>query len=69
MIDERIDFSGKTAIITGGASGMGELASREMAERGAAVVLADIDLERAEAVAAEIRAAGGRALAAKTATT
>ena len=66
MIDERIDFGGKTAIITGSASGMGELASREMARRGAAVVLADINLERAEEIAAEIRAAGGKTLAVKT---
>ncbi len=66
MIDDRIDFGGKTAIITGSASGMGELASREMAARGAAVVLADINLERAEAIAAEIRSAGGRAVAVRT---
>ena len=66
MIDERIDFTGKTAIITGAASGMGELASREMARRSAGVVLADINIERAEAIAAEIRAAGGRALAVRT---
>jgi NAD(P)-dependent dehydrogenase (short-subunit alcohol dehydrogenase family) len=66
MIDDRIDFDGKTAIITGAASGMGELASREMAQRGAAVVLADINGERAETIAQEIRAAGGRALAVQT---
>ena len=66
MIEDRIDFSGKTAIITGAASGMGELASREMALRGAAVVLADINLARAEAIAGEIRSAGGKALAVKT---
>lgn len=66
MIDDRIDFSGKTAIITGAASGMGELASREMALRGASVVLADINLEAVEAVAGEIRSAGGKALAVKT---
>ena len=66
MIDDRIDFGGKTAIITGAASGMGELASREMAARGAGVVLADINLERAEEIAAEIRAAGGKAVAVKT---
>ena len=66
MIDEKIDFTGKTAIITGAASGMGELTSREMALRGGAIVLADINLERAEAIAQEIRAAGGKAIAVKT---
>ena len=66
MIDDKIDFTGKTAIITGAASGMGELTSREMALRGAAIVLADINLERADAIAQEIRAAGSRAVAVQT---
>lgn len=66
MIDDRIDFTGKTAIITGAASGMGELTAREMARRGASVVLADINLERAEAIADDIRSARGKALAVKT---
>ena len=66
MINDKIDFTGKTAIITGAASGMGELTSREMALRGGSIVLADINLERAEAIALEIRAAGGKALAVKT---
>jgi len=66
MIDDRIDFGGRTAIITGAASGMGELTAREMALRGAAVVLADLNLEGAEKVAAEIRAVGGKALAVQT---
>ena len=66
MIDDKIDFTGNTAIITGAASGMGELASREMALRGAANVLADITVERADAIAQDIRAAGGRAVAVQT---
>ena len=66
MIDDKIDFTGKTAIITGAGSGMGELTSREMALRGAAIVLADINLERADAIAQDIRAAGGLAVALKT---
>ena len=66
MIDDKIDFTGKTAIITGAASGMGELTSREMALRGGSIVLADINLERADAIAQDIRAAGGLAVALKT---
>ena len=66
MIDEKIDFGGKTAIITGAASGMGELTAREMALRGAAVVLADLNAEGADRIAGEIRAAGGKALAVQT---
>ena len=66
MIDDKIDFGGKTAIITGAASGMGELTAREMALRGAAVVLADLNAEGADRIAGEIRAAGGKALAVQT---
>ena len=49
------------AVVTGGASGIGRAIAEELAARGIAVVLADVDLERAEAAAREI---GGRACAA-----
>jgi len=52
-------LEGKAAIVTGGASGIGECCSRLLAERGATVVVADIDLPRAEAVAKSI---GGHAV-------
>jgi NAD(P)-dependent dehydrogenase (short-subunit alcohol dehydrogenase family) len=48
----------KIAVITGGASGIGEATARRFAQVGFAVVICDIQLERAEAVAAEIRLAG-----------
>ena len=48
-------------LITGGGSGIGEALGRELARRGALVVLADRRLEGAEVVAAEIRADGGQA--------
>jgi len=38
-----IDFSGQTAVITGAASGMGLVASRELARLGATVIMCDID--------------------------
>ncbi|MEW6077843.1 MAG: SDR family oxidoreductase [Thermodesulfobacteriota bacterium] len=57
-------FKDKTAIVTGGASGMGEAVCRQLAARGASVIVADIQSEKAEKVAAEIRAAGGMARAA-----
>ena len=44
----------KVAIITGGASGLGLASARRLAEEGARVVLADINLERGHAVADEI---------------
>ena len=59
----KLDFSGKTAILTGGASGMALLTAQEMARRGANVVLADYNGAVAEEAAAKIREAGGKAAA------
>ena len=55
-------LDGKVALITGGASGMGMVASRLFASEGASVVLTDVADDAGEAVAAEIETAGGRAL-------
>src|SRR5208282_2388359 len=55
----------KVAIVTGGAHGMGEAEARLFAAEGAKVVVADILGGDAERVAAEIRAGGGEATAAK----
>ncbi len=52
-----MDISGKSFIVTGGASGLGEGAARMLAEHGGKVVIADLQVERGEAVAREI---GGR---------
>jgi len=57
-------FDQGTALVTGGASGIGAALGRELARRGAQVVLADRDGEDAKAEAARIAAAGGRAEAA-----
>ena len=45
---------GIAAVVTGGASGLGEASARALAARGAKVALFDLNLERAESVAAEI---------------
>ena len=55
-------FKGRTAMITGGASGMGLLSGKKFAEAGANVVLCDVNKDMLEAAAAEIRAAGGKVL-------
>lgn len=55
------DFDGRVAVITGGANGMGERVAHTLAERGAVVVVADRDAERAPLVEKEIRDAGGEA--------
>ncbi len=52
-------FEGKVAIITGAASGMGLLTAQRLAADGAKVILTDVDKEKAEACAAELRQAVG----------
>jgi 2-hydroxycyclohexanecarboxyl-CoA dehydrogenase len=47
-------LEGKTALVTGGASGIGAATARRLAAEGASVVVADLDLEGAQAVASEI---------------
>jgi 3-oxoacyl-[acyl-carrier protein] reductase len=56
-------LSGKTAVITGASKGIGAATAREFAQRGCAVVLAARSTDAIEALAAEINAAGGRAVA------
>ena len=53
-------FTGQVAIVTGGGSGIGEALCLELARRGARVVVADINAQNAQRVAADI---GGQATA------
>lgn len=55
-------FRGGVAVVTGAGSGIGRGLARLAAEQGMRVVVADIDLDRAGGVAAEINSAGGEAL-------
>ena len=52
----------RVVIVTGGGKGIGGVYCRRLAEVGARVVVADIDAEANENIAAEIEAAGGRAV-------
>jgi meso-butanediol dehydrogenase/(S,S)-butanediol dehydrogenase/diacetyl reductase len=52
-------FEGKAALVTGAASGIGRASARRLGSEGAALVLADIDIEGAEIVAQAIRADHG----------
>jgi NAD(P)-dependent dehydrogenase (short-subunit alcohol dehydrogenase family) len=56
-------FEGKVAIVTGGGSGLGEAIAKELAAKGASVVVSDINMAGAERVAGEIGGAGGTASA------
>lgn len=56
-------LEGKTCIVTGGARGIGEAIAFRLAEEGASVVVADIDLDRARTVAEAITATGDTAVA------
>jgi NAD(P)-dependent dehydrogenase (short-subunit alcohol dehydrogenase family) len=62
----RVDFKGRTAVVTGGASGIGRALLRRFAREGANVVVADLDEAGATAVAAEAQALGVKALAVRT---
>lgn len=55
------DFQDRVAIVTGAGSGIGAAIALELAERGATVIAADLDLAAAQDVASEIRGDGGKA--------
>jgi NAD(P)-dependent dehydrogenase (short-subunit alcohol dehydrogenase family) len=57
-----IDMKGKTALVTGSTSGLGEVVARRLGKMGATVIVHGLDETRGRAIAAEITAAGpGRA--------
>ena len=49
-----MDFEGASALVTGGASGIGAACARALAAQGARVVIADLNAEKGEALAGEI---------------
>jgi NAD(P)-dependent dehydrogenase (short-subunit alcohol dehydrogenase family) len=56
------NFEGKTALVTGGGSGLGEAISKDLAKNGANVVVVDVNLDAATRVADQITADGGTAV-------
>ena len=61
-----MDLRGKTAVVTGGASGIGRALTLRFAREGASVVIADVDSPGMEAVSAEARGLGVKALTVET---
>jgi NADP-dependent 3-hydroxy acid dehydrogenase YdfG len=66
MTSVQDNIKGKVAIVTGASSGLGESTARHLAARGAKVVLAARRTDRLEKLVAEIREAGGEAIAVAT---
>ncbi|MFC1845902.1 SDR family NAD(P)-dependent oxidoreductase [Chloroflexota bacterium] len=64
-ISELIDLSGKKAIVTGGATGIGNAISYRLAESGAAVAIADINIEEAEKTSLSLNEQGYQSIAVK----
>lgn len=65
-INQLLSLSGKTAIVTGGALGIGKAISSRLAEAGASVVIANRTKEEGDRTAAELIAKGWKAVAIST---
>ena len=62
-LPELLDLSGRRAIVSGAGQGLGLAVAARLAEAGAAVLLIDLDVDRAEHAAAGLRDRGGQAVA------
>jgi len=59
---ERFRLTGQVAVITGAGSGIGRAIARVFAGAGASVAASDLDADKAEAIAADLRASGAKAI-------
>lgn len=64
-IADLFDLTGKVAIVTGGALGIGQGIAFRLAEAGASVMIADVNMEAAQATVKQIHITGGKAEAIK----
>ena len=62
-IAQLFDLTGKSAVVTGGAMGIGQAIAFRLTEAGASMMIADIDLEAANQTVEQIKATGGKAQA------
>ena len=58
-----MDLTGKVALVTGAAQGIGKAVAMLLAQRGADIIISDINLEKAEETSKEIATLGPRAMA------
>lgn len=64
-INKLFDLKEKVAVVTGGGDGIGKGCCEILAEAGARVVISDLNIDKAQLVADEIKSKGGRAIAAE----
>lgn len=62
-IKKLFDLIGKVAIVTGGGDGIGKGSCEILADAGASIVVSDLTIDKAQAVADQITAKGGKAIA------
>jgi 3-oxoacyl-[acyl-carrier protein] reductase len=65
LMEERLELTGKVALVTGGAQGIGRAVALLLGRNGADIVISDINLEKAEETANEVQAIGRKAMAMK----
>ena len=58
-----MNLKGKVAVVTGGATGIGRAIALKLADRGAAIMIADINDEAASVTAAEVEEISGQSAA------
>jgi NAD(P)-dependent dehydrogenase (short-subunit alcohol dehydrogenase family) len=61
MANSYFDLTGRSALVTGAAGGIGSAVAAALADAGAAVLVTDLEKDAAAAVAERISVAGGRA--------
>ena len=62
-VKELFDLTGKVAVVTGGAGGIGEVYAEGLCDAGASVVIADVNIDAAQLTADALKGKGFQAIA------